>query len=154
MLPSTQGRNTKWRSMIYSSGLKLHCRASGLLVRFCTLPSGLWDRLTTTLETLEPTGDLLPWTSVCFLVTLMGERAQWRGWRRERKGQKIHPAGGKTGLNLAESQNGSGDFPLALTTPHFGEQFKRMLHFLASTHHLHFSSLDYNLMAFEDFSYI
>lgn len=56
----------------------------------------------------------------------------------ERKWKRIHPAVLKAGLDLAECQRGSGDFPLTLTTPCFGEEFKRMLHFLVSMHHFYF----------------
>lgn len=106
-------------------------------VRFCTLPSVLWDRLTT-LGTLERPGDSLARTSICFLVTLMGRQAQWGEWSTERQWTEIHPAEGKAGPDWAKCQRGRGDFPLTLATLCFGEEFERMLHFPASIHHFYF----------------
>lgn len=82
--PSTRAREYRVEEHDLFIRLELHCWASGLLGKFCTLPSGLWDRLTTTLETLEPTEDLLSWTSICFLVVLMrvGASEQDEEWKR------------------------------------------------------------------------
>lgn len=112
-------------------------------------PSALWDGLTTTLETLEPFGDLLPWTSICFLVTLMRGQAQWG----ERRTEEIHPAVGKSRAGFSWMPSGRGDVPLTLTAPCFGEEFKTMLY--CFIHHFYlFFSLDYNWIAFKVCSYM